>query len=153
VDLGGKRILPLPVEDLNVVHEVISSRNSSTLNTNSDNRQTLQTGRSYYREILQLVNNAAFVGAVAADVTSVKFQYDQSTNTLNESLQAYLERTRTTYDRDFPLGVFIFDHADRPWDSSHYGQLDAILTLGSNAITQPAYIQLLRDCLYTAPVA
>lgn len=149
VDTGSSKLLPLPVQDFNIVHEIVTIRNSASLNTNTDNRITLPTGRSYYKVVAELVNNGAFGGS-AADVTGVKFEIDQSTDTLKEPIQGYYSRVRSRESRDMPLGTFIWDFSKRPFDSSHYGQLDCILTLGSSALVSP-YIQATRDCLYQSP--
>jgi len=141
-------VLPIPVDDLNLVHEIITQRNSNALNANTDNRFTLPTGRSYYRAMASYVNN----NAMSAGLTAVKFAYDNSNNTLNESLQAYFSRTRWDLDRDLPLGVYLWDFTHRPWDSNHYGQLDAILSFDGTSLTSP-YVDYTRDTLYMAPIS
>jgi hypothetical protein len=143
-------VLPLPTGDFNLIHELFEQRSANLL-ANNENRYTFPTGRSYYRVVSHYVNNNAFAGTSTADVVNVKFAYDQSNYVLNESLQAYYTRIRRSFDRDLPAGTFVWDFTRRPWDSSHYGQLDAILQFGGTTLTSP-YVSNLRETLHRAPV-
>jgi hypothetical protein len=149
VDLGnGQKVLPVPYDDLSVIHELITQRANQNITTNSDVTFTLQTGRSYQRMIGTYVNNAALTDSLAG----VRFQYDGSTKTLTEPRVAYYARVRDAQSRDLPQGCFWWDWTRRPWDSTHYGQLDVILATDGTALTNP-YMQFLRESIYIAPQA
>jgi hypothetical protein len=149
IDLGnGNKVLPVPYDDLSVIHEIITQRANQNITSNSDVTFTLQTGRSYQRMIGSYVNNAALTDAV----TAVRFQYDGSTKTLTESRVAYYARVRDAQSRDLPQGAFWWDWTRRPWDSTHYGQLDVILAPDGSALTN-AYMQFMRESIYIAPQA
>jgi hypothetical protein len=150
VQVNGSRTLPLPEADMAIIHELISVKGPSALQPSSENYYMLPTGRSFYRVIGQYVNNGAMDGT---HLTDVKFRYDQSTYVLQEPVSVYYSRIREAFDRDFPAGVFLWDLVDRPWDSNQYGSIEAVLTLDGTSITQPAYLQYFRECLYLAPPA
>jgi hypothetical protein len=158
-DTNGTPSLALPTDDLQVIHEITTSRDVS-IAANQEKRLNLPSGRTYQRIFAQLVNNtpAMVTGTVnaigVAGATQVRFAYDVSKYTYQEPLQAYLARIRDDNGRDLPTGVFLWDLTNRPWDASRYGQVDAILqTDAAYSAGANAYVDVAREALYIAPSA
>ena len=145
--LDAPSSVPLPVQALSEIHEFYQ-QNSETdqIQPGGTPSQVLVTGRTYYRVIQRLIANNALN---TLDVNNVQFLVDSSTPTKNETLSKYLFNIRRKFNRDFPLGMFVWDFMNKPWSPNSYGSLATQLIL-SNSISAGAYSALttVRETLY-----
>ena len=160
VQNGQSYALPIPTADLQVCHE-LAQLVASGLTAGNENQQILPTGRSYYRIWQRLVLNGlqqtgkidGTLGATTA-TQNVIWKYDANNRPQNESLWAYLARTRTQKGRDLPTGVTLHDLCHKPWNSDHYGQIAPTLNLQSGAVTSGnTYLETFTEALYLLPSA
>ena len=143
--------VPLPTLDFNMIHELVSVRQTDNLSAGQDKIFTLETGRTYYQLIHNFVANNV---PDTVDVTRLKFLIDGNTPTTDEYLMSYLSRIREMYGRDMPAGSFFFNFFDRPWNPSNYGSLATSLRLSSGiTLGTVAYLDTLKESQYYAQSA
>lgn len=137
---------PLPLADFALIHELREIRQAENIVAGAEKNFTLPTGRTYYAITQDMVLNDVLD---TTDVSEVRFIVDGNTPMLDEKLFAYLSRTRRTYGRDFPTGMFLFDFWRKPWSPSNYGSLQTGITLASTANTAGnTYTSILLESLY-----
>lgn len=136
----------LPTDQFGVIHELITVKDTTNLVAGNPKQFTLQTGRTYYRIMANLVLDGV---ADSTDPTNIQFIVDGGTPTLNENLSSYQDRTRGDYGSDLPVGLYVWDFSRKPWTPDSYGSLQLQLTIGSGAtIGTIAYLRVLRECLF-----
>ena len=141
----------LPTLDFNMIHELVSVRQTDNITAGQDKQFRLETGRTYYQLIEMFVANNA---PDTVDVTRKKFLVDGNTPTMDEYLLSYLSGCRETYGRDMPAGAFYFNFFDRPWNPSSYGSLATSLTLSSGiTLGTVYYLDVLKESQYFAKSA
>ncbi|MEM3485286.1 MAG: hypothetical protein QXI12_06660 [Candidatus Methanomethyliaceae archaeon] len=146
VSAGGRTLRPDAILYPNIVHEVLGTKSSDNIAAGMDKVTTLRTNREFHRVLHHFVNNGAFD---TNDVKNVKFLYNGNTPTINEPLQAYLSRIRDEVYRDLPDGTFYFNFTRVPWDSTKWGQLQTVLSIGPNATISSPYLETLTEAFYT----
>lgn len=143
--------VPLPMLDFNMIHELVSVRQTDNIAAGQDKLFTLETGRTYYQLIQMLVANNA---PDTVDVTRLKFLVDGNTPTMDEYLYPYLSRCREMYGRDMPAGAFYFNFFDKPWNPASYGSLATSMSLSSSINLGTAYwLDVLKESQYFAKSA
>lgn len=143
--------IPIPYEDLQLVHEVRSLVDSSGIAASTEKQYTFQSGRDYYRVIASIVENGTFN---TNHITRTRWIYDGNTPTLDELTAGHLARAQYELGRELPEGTLYYDFADRPWDANSYGALAwGITTASSFVSTAPTYVEYLTDALYLATMA
>lgn len=143
--------VPLPIMDFSTIHELVSVRKTQNMVAGSDTLFTLETGRTYYQLIQNLVANNALN---TTGVTQIQFLIDGNTPTLDEFLLSYLSRVRETYGRDLNVGEFLFDFFGKPWSPVSYGSLQTNLKLSSGITLGSVYwLDVLKESMYFAKSA
>lgn len=137
---------PLPLADFQLIHELREIKDATNLTAGVEKRYVLPTGRTYYQIIQDMVLNDLLD---STNISEIRFIIDGNTPTMDEKLFAYLTRTRRTYGRDFPPGMYLFDFWRKPWTPSQYGSLETGITLGSGATTTGnTYTSILLESMY-----
>ena len=145
--LDAPSSVPKPVQALQEIHEYfVTNSDTDQIAPAGTPSEVLLTGRTYYRVLQNLIANNELN---TLDVTKVQFLVDSSTPTKNETLASYLFNTRRRFNRDFPLGMFVWDFMSKPWSPNSYGSLTVQLGL-DNTISAGNFKQLttVRETLY-----
>ena len=138
--------VPLPLDELRVVHEIVTLR-TTQLQAGTFNPYILLTGRTYYRVWSNFVANGS---PDTTDVTRLQFVVDQATPTLDEVIAAYLTRIRLEKGRDLPDGVFAWEFLRHPWSPDRYGSLSLVLWLDNTvSLAGNTFWSITRETLYT----
>lgn len=138
----------LPMSEFQVIHELVTTRDTTNLLAGLQKLETLQTGRTYYRLLANLVLNAA---PDTIDINNVQFIVDGGTPTMNENGSSYRDRIRNEFGQDLPPGLFVWDFTRKPWTPDSYGSLGIGLTIASAAtVGTVAWLRFLRETLYVA---
>ncbi len=141
----------LPTLDFNIIHELVSVRQTDNITAGQDKQFLLETGRTYYQLIQNFVANNA---PDTVDVTRLKFLIDGNTPTMDEYLISYLARAREVFGRDMPAGAFYFSFWDKPWNPSSYGSLATSMGLSSTInLGTVYYLDVLKESEYYAQSA
>lgn len=138
----------LPMQDFSLVHELAQVKQTDNLNPNAEKRYTLDTGRTYYMIIAQMVDNG---DPDLTNINRVKFLVNGATPVMDEYIHSYLMRTRQEYSRDLPNGVIVYNFYEKPWTPDAYGSLQLALDLGSGfSGGGDTNITILKESLYIA---
>ncbi|MFL5664353.1 MAG: hypothetical protein ACJ8BW_23865 [Ktedonobacteraceae bacterium] len=152
--------IPVPYEDLQLVHEVRSLTVPNLFSAGAESIVTLMSGRDYYRVVGSVVDgsssgpNGTAGSMLTSRISRTRWVYDGNTPTLDELIAGHLARAQFEVGRDLNEGTIYYDFSDRPWDSNSYGALGWAITVTSNyTTTSPAYFEYLTDALYLATMA
>lgn len=141
----------LPIADFQKIHELVGVRQNSNIAAGQNKLFTLETGRTYYQLIHHFVANNA---PDTVDVNRLKFLVDGNTPTLDEYLYSYLNRVRSDYGRDMPVGSFYYNFFRKPWTPASYGSLATELDLSSGLDLGTTYwIDTLKESMYISASA
>lgn len=152
--------LPIPYEDLQLVHEVRTLTVPNFFSASSESIYTLMSGRDYYRVLASVVDgssngpNGTAGSMLTSRITRSRWVYDGNTPTIDEYLAGYLARCQFELGREMNEGTIYYDFSDRPWDANSYGSLGWAITVSSAyTTTSPAYCEFLTDALYLATMS
>lgn len=143
--------VPVPFDDLNLVHEVKSIVDSTGIAAGTEKLYTYQSGRDYYRVIASVMENGQLN---SQHISRSRWVYDGNTPCMDEGIIAHLTRAQTELGRDLPPGMLYYDFSNRPWDANSYGSLAwGLTTTSAFNPGNPTYIEYLTDALYYAQMA
>ncbi len=159
VDPDGSGFVLPPMDDQIQVLE-FKSEKAQALYAGGDTPYAYQTGRTYRRNVGELVSNGLLTTgnvknytAPAPGVTSVKFMLNDNNYLLWEDIDVYLWRMRASYGEDMPTGIFVWDHTGREYNSDEYSDLQDILVLDPAFSTAgTSYFKITRECTYESDI-